>query len=341
MKKIFSTLMCVMMLLSLVSLAACGEKKNSGSSETLKFGMGVYTEVSKATNAEGDTNGEGEVVHTVAAVLLDKDGKIVKCAIDTADNKAAYTAEGKFVEAGEFKTKYEQGNDYGMKAYGGAKKEWFEQVDAFISVVEGKKLDEVKAIVAEDGKGKDDVQSAGCTITVSEFVLALEKAVKDAKDSKATADGKLKLGIVSTQVGDSKDATAEADGVNEIDTTFAAAVLDKESKVVEMTTDSVQIKFTFDAKGTSTFDKAADFATKKEKGKNYGMSSYGADLNGDGTVKEWFEQGAIFDDACKGKTAAEISALATDKGYGIDSLQTAGCTININDMIKAAVKAAK
>ena len=71
------------------------------------------------------------------------------------------------------------------------------------------------------------------------------------------------------------------------------------------------------------------------------MASYGKDLNGDGTVKEWFEQAAAFDAACKGKTAAEISALAVETGYGVEDLQTAGCTINVSNMIKAAVKAAK
>mgnify|MGYP003297401072 FL=1 len=71
------------------------------------------------------------------------------------------------------------------------------------------------------------------------------------------------------------------------------------------------------------------------------MAAYGTDLNGDGTVKEWYAQAEAFDTACVGKTADEISALAADKGYGVEALQTAGCTINIADMVKAAVKAAK
>ena len=37
----------------------------------------------------------------------------------------------------------------------------------------GKTLDEVKALVAEGGKGNDAVISAGCTITVSEFANAV------------------------------------------------------------------------------------------------------------------------------------------------------------------------
>ncbi len=339
MKKFFSVFLSVLMLVSVLSLAGCGE---NASADPLKFGMGVHTAITKASNADGETNGAGEVDHTVAAVLLDKESKIVDCVIDSAANSVEYTSEGKFVQAGEFKTKYEQKEDYGMKAYGqNVTKEWYEQVDAFISVIKGKTYDEVKALVAEDGKGKEDITNAGCTIAVADFILALEKAVADASDSEATANNTLKLGVISAQAGDSKDATDEADGLNEVDTTFAAAVVDKDSKVVAMITDSVQAKFTFDKKGTSTVDTATAIKTKKESGDSYGMASYGQDLNGDGTVKEWYQQAAAFNDACKGKTADEITALAVDKGYGVESLQTAGCTINVSDMVKAAVKAVK
>ena len=62
-------------------------------------------------------------------------------------------------------------------------------------------------------------------------------------------------------------------------------------------------------------------------------------LNGDGVVKEWNEQGAAFDAALVGKTGTEIAALESE-GYGVESVQTAGCTIAISDMVKAAVKAA-
>ncbi|MEE1054262.1 MAG: hypothetical protein U0L36_00300, partial [Acutalibacteraceae bacterium] len=258
--------------------------------------------------------------------------------IDTADVTVAYTSEGKAVASEEFKTKYELGSDYGMVAYGGAAKEWYEQVDAFVSVVEGKTIDEVKALVADGGKGTEDVITAGCTIGITDFIPALENAVKNATDSDATADDTLKLGVVSA--AETKDATEEADGSNEVSTTVVAAVL-KDSKVVASSTDVVSAEFTFNAKGESTVAESGALTTKKQAGANYGMASYGTDLNGDGTVKEWNEQAAAFDEALKGKTADEISALAVDTGYGVESLQTAGCTINVNDMVKAAVKAAK
>ena len=77
---------------------------------------------------------------------------------------------------------------------------------------------------------------------------------------------------------------------------------------------------------------------KKEAGANYGMSAYGTDLNGDGTVKEWFEQAAAFDAACVGKTTAEIASLMGENNYGSADLQAAGCTILVDGFVKAASK---
>lgn len=343
MKKLLSVVLCLLMIVSVVSLAGCGEK---ASSETLKFGMGVCVSEDTPTNADGENNGKRGAEHTVAAVLLDKDSKIVDCVIDTMAFSLEFTSEGKFVQSGEFKTKYELKDDYGMKKYGqNVQKEWYEQVDAFVSVVKGKTYEEVSKYVANDGKGTEDVVNAGCTITIKDFVIALNKAVNAAKDSKATAADKLKLGFVSTQTADSKDATAEAEGANVVATTVVASAINGEGKVSAMVTDVAESKVTFDSKGVSTTKQAeagaSENATKREKGDNYGMSSYGTDLNGDGTVKEWYVQADEFDKACIGKTADEIAKFENDKGYGSDDLQKAGCTINISDMVKAAVKSAK
>lgn len=326
MKKLLSILLTAVLLLSVFTLAGC-----SGEAETLKFGLGTYAYTENAKSAEGTTNGGVEVVSTMAAVLLDKDGKIVKCEIDCADCTLNFNAKGEFVSIGEFKTKYEKGSDYGMVAYGGAKKEWFEQVDAFEGAVAGKTIDEVKALVASEGKGNDTVVNAGCTIAIADFVNALEKAVKNAKDSKATKDDTLKLGIVSTQTG--ANATNEKAGSNEVETTITAVAV-ADGKVNAAVTDAYQATVAFDIKGV-TSTKAGDIATKLEKGTDYGMVAYG------GAKKEWFEQAAAFDAALIGKNSDEIAALATADGKPVETLVTAGCTIGVSDMVKAAVKAAK
>ncbi len=337
MKKLFSLILCVLMLLSVMTLAGCGEKETSG--EALKLGLGVHSYIEEIKNADGDTNGGGEAATTVAAVLLDKNGKIVKCEIDTAANAINFTSKGEPIEAGEFKTKYERGDAYNMKAYGGAQKEWYEQADAFEKVVIGKTLNEVLGLKKDDKKGTEEVQNAGCTIMVSDFVLAIENAVNAAVDSKATANDTLKLGIVSS-VDDSKAATDGEDGVNAVATTMVAAALNKDNEVTAAALDSVVTEIKFDKKGASKSQYGTVIATKKDLGDNYGMAKYGQDLNGDGTVKEWYEQANAFANALIGKKADAVSKLANEKGYGDDALQTAGCTINVSDMVKAAVKAA-
>lgn len=331
MKKILSLAMAFLLLVSLASLVGCGEK-------TLSFGVGVYAYRDGLTDATEENDGKLDTAITVAAVTLDGEGKIVNCAIDTVEFAAKFNEKGEALPVGGIKSKREEGDSYGMKAYGGSKKEWYEQVDALIELVKGKTLQDVKALVASDNKGNNDVINAGCTIVISDFVKAIENAINNAAESNVSKDDTLKIGIVAT-AADGKNATEDGDGSNEIGTSVTVAALDKNAKVVAAYSDALQSGATFDIKGVNT-GAAGEIVTKRDAKDSYGMASYGQDLNGDGEVKEWFEQAKTFDDNLVGKNASEISKLVTDKGYGDESLQTAGCTIAVSDMVKAAVKAA-
>lgn len=316
MKKLTALLLCALLALSALVLVGCGDTKE----EELKLGLGVYS-TATAKDADGETKGSAEAVITAAAVLVDKDGKIVKCVLDVADNKVAYTSDGKAVANDSFKTKHEFGDDYGMKNpnYGSAK-EWYEHANAFCSLVEGKTASEVKALVAADGKNTDAVISAGCTIAAEEFVKAVEAAVANAKDSAATKSTTLKLGMATTQTV--KDAAEEKAGSNKVATDIFAAAVDAEGKIVAATNETVEVDFTFDATGKSTFDATKAVEGKREKGDAYGMKSpYGS-------TKEWYEHADAFVAACIGKKAGEIT---TD-------LQVAGYTIAVDGFVKAAAK---
>ena len=325
MKRILCALLVALLMLSTLVMVGCNKEP-----QTLKFGLGVYTNVSKADSATEDADGQGKVAITAAAVTVDADGKIVSCVLDTADITVKYTADGKAVANDSFKTKYEQGKDYNMVTYGGATKEWYEQADAFMALVAGKTLDEVKALVAEGNKGNDEVINAGCTIMINEFVLAIEKAVNNAADSAATSAHTLKLGVHTEQT--CTDATEEKAGKNQVETTFFAAAVDADGKVVVASSDVAQVAFTFDAAGASTYDLTKAVQTKKEQGDNYGMVAYG------GAAKEWYAQAAAFDAACVGKTASEIAGFVGADNYGNADLKAAGCTILVNGLVKAAQK---
>ncbi|MBE6787454.1 MAG: hypothetical protein E7537_03795 [Ruminococcaceae bacterium] len=331
MKKLLSIILSIVIILSVLSLVGCGSP--------LKLGVGIVSYTDNIKSADADTNGSATNDTTVAAVLVDKDGKIVKCDIDALSATLEFTSKGKFVETKELKTKYELGKDYNMVAYGKAKKEWFEQADAFEALVAGKTLKEVQALVAEGGKGNKDVVNAGCTIVISDFITAIEKAVTTASESGASAKDNLKVGIVATQTG-CKNASEEATGINEIDLTVCAATT-KSGKVTAMLTDALAAAINFNTKGAVSDNIKINVSTKLEIGDGYGMAQHGKDLNGDGTVKEWYDQAKAFNAAAIDKDADGITALALETGYGVGELQTAGCTINITDIVKAATKAAK
>lgn len=326
MKKLICVLLSVLMVLTTLTFVGCEGKKD----ESVKFGLGVYTDVTKASSAEEDANGQGKVAITAAAITVDANGKVVACDVDTADITVSYTGEGKAVANDGFKTKAEQGADYGMVAYGGSTKEWYEQANAFETLVVGKTLDEIKALVAAENKGNDEVVAAGCTIMIHEFVKAIEKAFANLADSDATTASTVKLGANTEQ--SLKDAAEDVAGYNQIETTFVAAALDAEGKMLAVASDCVQVKFTFDAAGASTYDLTKAVSSKREAGANYGMVAYG------GSAKEWYQQADAFNAACIGKTAGDVNALMGADNYGNADLKAAGCTILVNGFVKAAAK---
>ena len=327
MKRIFAVLLAVLTLTAV--MAGCGS-----SAPALKMGLGVDAYYDTVSSATEEANGKISTVVTVAAVLLDAEGKIVKCDLDTLDVAVAFTTAGEASVANEFKTKYEQGKDYNMVAYGGAAKEWFEQADAFCAVVEGKTVAEVKALLAADGyKGNDEVITAGCTIGVADFVRAVEKACNNAEDSAATANDALNVGIVAT--ASPKNASDEGNGSVKLEVAVAGAAVNAEGKVTAMVNDGVDSTAEFTAAGEAVTDKAKALSTKLELGDNYGMVAYG------GAAKEWYDQAAAFDAICVGKTSSEIAGLVVDGYKGTEEVISAGCTIGIANMAGACAKAAK
>lgn len=329
MKRFLSLALCLILACGALVLSGCGEKQNEPDT-TLKFGAGVYVSTPATTDATADKEGTGKVDITFAAVSVDADGKVVACALDTASNTVKFTADGKALANESFSTKYELGDSYSMVAYGGAKQEWYKQADAFAAVVKGKTLAEIKALVAEGQKGNDEVLNAGCTIMISEFVNAIDKAFAALADSDVTADNTLKVTAYTEQT--CTDAIEDKDGTNKVSTTVFAAAVDADGKVVASKSDCVEVTFSFDTLGVSTLDTSKAVASKREQGTAYGMVAYG------GSAKEWFEQADAFDAACVGKTASEITGLMAEDGRGTDSLKAAGCTVYVTGFVKAASK---
>lgn len=137
--------------------------------------LGVVTS-QENTDYSAEANGSIKLTTTVVATAM-MDDKVSDASTDAVEFSFSFDDKGVAVAPqGEVTTKHQLGDDYNMVAYGGAKLEWYAQADAFSGLLAGKTADEIGALAAEDGKGVADVQTAGCTIYVTDFVKAAVKA---------------------------------------------------------------------------------------------------------------------------------------------------------------------
>ena len=323
-----------------------------------KLGMGIVVDTASSASATADKAGTAQIDATVAAVVLDKDGKIVSCRLDAVQNKITVNADGTIVVPETFKTKMELGDDYNMAKYGqsmdwnkdGVVKEWYAQAKAFEAHVVGMTAAEVEAMATQvvEGSGyvisaDEALLSAGCTIQITDFKAAVVAACNDEQGMSFKTASAFTLGVAATSANDgSTDATAEAAGSVQVYSDFAAAVV-VDGKIVATLNDAIQPKIAIDA--TGAIGETTYVNTKRGLKEDYNMAKYGAsmDWNGDGQVKEWYLQSAAFSNYVLGKTAAEVADMATKvvegSGYVIsadDALLSAGCTIQIT-AIKAVV----
>ena len=128
-------------------------------------------------DATADKDGSNKVSVTVFAAAVDADSKVVAASSDCVEVSFTFNTKGASTldTAKAVLSKKELGADYGMVAYGGSAKEWFEQAAAFDAACIGKTATEIAGLAAEDGKGVDTLQQAGCTILVTGFVKAASK----------------------------------------------------------------------------------------------------------------------------------------------------------------------
>ena len=353
MKKIFALILMACMVLS---LAACGSTPAPAATEApaeaespadapaeggdaaaeaeYKLGMGIVL------NTDSSKTGNAQVDATVAAVVVDADGKIVSCRIDCAQSKMA-VADGAVDTAASFKTKMELGDDYGMVAYGNAIAEWDAQTKAFEAYVVGKTAAEVEGIetVLNDGGhnvAADETLLASCTMDIVDFKEAVAKACNDPMASSFTA-GEFTLGVAAiTTADESTEATADKDGVVKMYTEFAAAAV-ADGKILAAVTDATQPQITINTAGEIV---DAQFkGTKMELGDDYGMVAYG------NAIAEWNAQAKAFADYTVGKTAAEVRSIETvvnESGHNVTTDETllASCTMDISGMIAVIAQAA-
>ena len=115
--------------------------------------------------------------------INNKSGKIAAATSDCAAVSFAFDTKGvsTFDATKAISTKKELGTNYGMAAYGtdlngdGKVLEWNEQAAAFDAACIGKTAGDVASLMAENGYGVADLQTAGCTMGIGSFVKAAAK----------------------------------------------------------------------------------------------------------------------------------------------------------------------
>lgn len=296
----------------------------------VKTGLAIVTSVGKSENAK-----VADYDVTLVAVTVDDKGVITDCIIDSIGAKVNFDATGKVTSdlTAEVKTKNELGDDYGMKAYGGAKYEWYEQAAALADYAVGKTVEELRSgAIDESGKAPEGSDLAStATIYLGGYVSAIEEAVKNAQHLGAQAGDELKLATVNS-IGSSASATAEKAGTAQLDSTVTALTV-KDGVITSCYIDSVQAKVAFDNKGVISTDLTAAVQTKNQLGDKYGMVAWG------GAKHEWNEQAASFAAYVTGKTAAEVAGIAVSEGKPADADLSSSVTIAIGDFQKLIAKA--
>ena len=307
------------------------------SGSPLMTGLYIGTGLSDSKNASAEENGEVKYDVTVVAVTVDDMEVINSCIIDSLPASVAFDAAGNITSdlAAVLQTKGEMGEAYGMKAYGGAKYEWNEQVAALAEYAVGKTVDEFRNVaIDEAGMAKDADLATTATIYLGGYVDAVVKAAENAKHVGALSGDELRMAIIPS-LSDSTSATAEGNGNAQLNVDVAALTMSGDI-ITSCYIDSLQAKVAFDASGVITTDLTAPVQTKNELGEAYGMKAYA------GSAYEWNEQAAAFCEYVSGKTAEQVSGIAVnEKTAPADADLAATVTIAIGGFQDLIEKAAQ
>ncbi len=312
---------------------ALGAKAVEG--KAVKTGLGIVTNISGSTSADGETAGRAKVDSTVVGVMLDENDIVLDVIIDVIQPYTEWDAEGVVSELKSYSSKLELGDDYGMKAASEIGAEWYEQSESLSAYWTGKTVEEVLAMeLNDDNAPADQDLAASVTVSVNVYLTAFKEAVEAAAEHGAESTDTLTLAIIADN-NRSKDVAEDADGLAEAYIHYGLFTFDQEAKVTSAVIDAVQARVNFDGEGQITSDLVEDVTTKVELGADYGMvvaSEIG---------KEWYEQIDAFEAFIVGKTAEEVNELADEDGKAADEDLVASVTITITALQQLVSEAAE
>lgn len=283
-------------------------QNTTAASGAVKTGLAVIGSLDGSENATAEADGTAKYDVTLVAVTVDDNGVIQQCIIDGIASKANFNASGALTTDlnAPILTKNELGEDYGMKAFAGAKYEWNEQAAALAQYAVGKTVEELKnGAINESGTAADADLASVATIYLGGYVAGIEAAVKNAVHLGAQAGDRLAL-TATNGLGKSKNADAENNGLAQLDVNVSALTLNGET-ITSCILDGLQAKVSFDASGAITSDLKAELLTKNQLGEAYGMKAFA------GSKYEWNEQAATFAKYVTGKTISDVAGIAVNE----------------------------
>ena len=284
----------------------------------VKTGLYLTTDLTGSTNAE-----KADFDAAIVAVTVDEEGVIRRCVIDGVSSARTFDTTGTVTGdiTAPVRSKNELGEDYGMKAYGGARYEWDVQAAALAAYCVGKRADTLRDGIDDAGYAADENLAATASIYLGGLVSAVELAATQAVDLGASAEDELRLSVLADHSG-STSATEGEPGRVRLNCT-AAAVTFSGAVITSCRIDSVQADVTFDAMGTITHALPRHVKTKNELGEAYGMKAYG------GAQWEWYQQAAAFGDYVRGRTVAQVLEIPVSDGKPAQADLAASVTISV------------
>lgn len=326
------------MVAALLLLSGCTTVGLVEETAAVKTGLSILPDFTSSKDATADANGLAQIDVTFTGVMLDADGRIIKCVIDTSQVKINFDATGKITSdlTAPVKTKNQLGDAYGMRARSGIGKEWNEQAAAFAEYCIGKTAEEVAGIAINEAEHATDADLlAGATIAIGDLIKGVVAACENAQALGAQATDSLGIATDIDLAGRSKDAKDDANGTGYSYAYYSALTLNADGQITSAVLNAAQFQVAFNKDGKITTDLTAPQLDKQQLKENYGMKA------SSGIGKEWYEQANAFAEYIKGKTADEVSSIAVDEaGHATDADILAGATVSIDGFLQVIADAA-
>ena len=158
--------------------AAVNNAQHLGAIDGDELKLVTLNTIGSSVSATADKAGTAQLDANIAVVTV-REGIITSCIIDAVQGKISFDATGAITTdlTASVQTKNELGENYGMKAWGGAVAEWNEQAASFAAYVTGKTAAQVAGIAVTEGKPSDADLAASVTISIGDFQGLIAKAL--------------------------------------------------------------------------------------------------------------------------------------------------------------------